>query len=120
MSNLAAFEGVCALAVNFKEETGWKNEITVYDLTRIRGRRGKFCFQLHYRNFRTHICATSFYFKPLCHFRLLKLKLPFNFNLPVIFRIYCNKVNLFKGILLCYFSSFIQLDLTLFAFHFVF
>lgn len=37
-------EGVCALAVDFKEETGWKNEITYYNLTRTRGRRSKFYF----------------------------------------------------------------------------
>lgn len=34
-------EGVCALAVDFKEEIGWKNEIIIYDLTRTRGRKGK-------------------------------------------------------------------------------
>lgn len=37
-------EGVCALAVDFKAETGWKNKITIYNWSRIRGRRGKFCF----------------------------------------------------------------------------
>lgn len=31
--------GVCALAADFKEETGWENEISIYNLTRIRGRR---------------------------------------------------------------------------------
>lgn len=51
---------------------------------------------------------------------LLKLKLLLKFNLPVILRIYCNKVNIFKAILVCYFPSFIQLGLILFAFHFVF
>jgi len=55
-------EGVCVLAADFKEETGWKNEITVYDLTRIKGRRGKFCFAL--QEFQTfYVRATSFYFK---------------------------------------------------------